>query len=48
MSLPISYSLTDDQVDGLLEHYDTDSVKEVKSELRNEVDDMVKGKIDEE
>lgn len=48
MSLPVSYSLTDEQVDGLMEHYDTSSVAEVKSELRTEVDEMVEGKIDEE
>lgn len=47
MSLPVSYSLTDEQVDGLMEFYDTSSVGNVKSELRSEIDDLVDEKIDE-
>lgn len=48
MSLPINFSLTDEQVDDLMEHYETNKLTDVKSELRSDVDDLVKGKINDE
>ena len=47
MSLPVSYSLTDEQIDELMDFYETSSVAKVKTELRSEIDEMVDDKIDE-
>lgn len=47
MSMPVNFSLTDDQVDELMEAYDVSGLKELKSDLRCDFDDFVEDKINE-
>ena len=46
MSMPVNFSLTDQQIEDLMEEYDTKSIGEVRENLRQEFDSLVEDKIE--
>lgn len=47
MSVPVNYSLTDRQFEEMMEVYEVTNPSKLKSELRDEFDELVEEKIDE-
>jgi len=45
MSMPVNFSLTDQQIEDLMEEYDTKSISDVRENLRQEFDSLVEDKI---